>query len=156
MRISDWSSDVCSSDLLRRFQPDRADDPGQRGDAGRQPASGAGLPGAVRARPRRAGPAARAGLAGAGRAHGADQLPAAVAGRRARVPRVWPGAVGATGTRGAGGTGTRRVRGAAAAQRAVAVALPLRPDGVAVALAYRRRAATSELQSLMSISYAVF
>src|SRR3546814_8845246 len=46
------------------------------------------------------------------------------------------------GTRGAGGTGTRRVRGAAAAQRAVAVALPLRPDGVAVALAYLRRAAT--------------
>src|SRR3546814_16195197 len=46
------------------------------------------------------------------------------------------------GTRGAGGAGTRRVRAAAAAQRAVAVALPLRPDGVAVALAYLRRAAT--------------
>src|SRR3546814_11717995 len=109
MRISDWSSDVCSSDL-----------------------------------PRRAWPAARAGLAGASRAHGADQLPAAVAGRRAGVPRVWPGAVGATGTRGAGGAGTRRVRGAAAAKRAVAVALPLRPDGVAVAPAYLRRAANAE------------
>src|SRR5690606_13188432 len=98
-------------------------------------------PGAVRARPRRARPAPGAGLAGAGRTHGADQLPAAVAGRRARVPRLRPGAVGRGGPGGAGGAGVRRVRGAAVAQRAVAVALPLRPGGVAVALVHLRRAA---------------
>src|SRR5690606_21810630 len=106
----------------------------------RQPAAGAGLPGAVRARPRRARPAPGAGLAGAGRAHGADQLPDAVAGGCARVPRLWPRALGTDGSRGAGGAGVRRVRGAAAAQRAVAVAFPLRSDGVAVALVHLRRA----------------
>src|SRR3546814_3963674 len=32
MRISDWSSDVCSSDLLRAPRPDGADDPEDRLD----------------------------------------------------------------------------------------------------------------------------
>src|SRR3546814_8956505 len=99
MRISDWSSDVCSSDLHHRTAQSEHGDP-VRIDAGRA-----------------AGP-------GAGRGGGMD-------GAFARLPR-----------------------GAAGAGR---LAAPARqPDPLMAGAGGRSEEHTSELQSLMRISYAVF
>src|SRR3546814_4234073 len=112
MRISDWSSDVCSSDLGRRC----GDEPG------------GGL--AVRA-------ADQPGVDG--------RTP-----RRRRSRRAPPGAVERGADR-AGFVGARRVAG----MERVRLRLRLGSSIVAPDL-FRSEEHTSELQSLMRISYAVF
>src|SRR3546814_7941897 len=102
MRISDWSSDVCSSDL-RRLREGRP------------------------ARPR------------AGRAQDADQLPEPR--EDPEAPRAAPGP--------ARPAEARRPLGAGVPGRAGGAADGLQPD-------LRSEEHTSELQSLMRISYAVF
>src|SRR3546814_6823224 len=99
MRISDWSSDVCSSDLRRRAGAPAASD-------------------VVAVRAAAAAAAVRGTAAGAGIPRPRRPLPAVVVGRGRRL-------------RGGGG-----------------VALPDLP--------LRSEEHTSELQSLMRISYAVF
>src|SRR5690606_10834232 len=83
---------------------------------------------------RRARARADPAVAGAGRAHGIDPLSAPVAGGRAAVPRVWARPVGAGRARGAGRPGAGGVRAAGAREPLVARTLPLRPDGMVVAL----------------------
>src|SRR3546814_5250045 len=123
MRISDWSSDVCSSDLNRRARRSRPAFPYSRQGGGCAPASGchkrgreSRRQGRVRRPSRRArsGGKARTCRVAAGRRPTARD---ASADRRGRTPRPWP-------MRNGGGR--------------------------------KSEEHTSELQSLMRISYAVF
>src|SRR3546814_1744812 len=132
MRISDWSSDVCSSDLRARG--------GQ--DAARRLRTGA----IGRCHRRRTAGFGRRAAAAALCAPPGDRL------RRVRVPRGPPGAGG--GDRG---------RGRRAAEEEARLRLPGRPGAPGLRRAgqlerNRRRSEehTSELQSLMRTSTAVF
>src|SRR3546814_4561656 len=83
MRISDWSSDVCSSDLAAAAQPDRVEDPAvaDGGFPGGGHATGTGNPGLGR------------GASGFGLAAGAYPRPARGSrqiGRASCRERVWP------------------------------------------------------------------
>src|SRR3546814_10301519 len=113
MRISDWSSDVCSSDLPRHggLPADRAG--GDRGDS----------------------------LAVADQRHHHRQLEGAAAHHAVAVFR---------GSADAGG------RAVGAAGRAGSAAAPPPADTSGTRAATRSEGHTSELQSLMRISYAVF
>src|SRR3546814_1750621 len=121
MRISDWSSDVCSSDLARIVNPRTDDDPNPNG-AERRPDRGT------------ARPARRPRLDGGG---------------GARASRPWRGLLSRHAAR-------RRLlsrddRGGRVNRRA------LRPRSRAGRpLRHKSEEHTSELQSLMRISYAVF
>src|SRR3546814_8848523 len=116
MRISDWSSDVCSSDLGDRRQPGGSD---CHGDAGRNAGKNAGRTGAADSRPDTDPAAGSAGTyaCGGGRLHRSRSEHGGACGRalavRGPAPSCWP------------------------------------EEG-------RSEEHTSELQSLMRISYAVF
>src|SRR3546814_1819804 len=136
MRISDWSSDVCSSDLVA------VDAPRLEADRRRLPARLR----AVRAARRACTVAAAAAGTGA-------------AGLHRHRPRGRP-----AGRRGAAhalqAAGGRRCRRARSAARAPAAAVVVRPvhcgRDVAAVRAARTEEHTSELQSLMRTLYAVF
>src|SRR3546814_8040456 len=125
MRISDWSSDVCSSDLVGAHGGDRA------GAAGR-----------VRNDRVHARPGAVAHWHGGGGRAGRGRLPAAA------------GRVAHGGGPGRHWTVHRLLRGAAV--RADPVALAEVGDVADLRRAQRSEEHTSELQSLMRTSYAVF
>src|SRR5690606_18024578 len=83
------------------------------------------------------GPGRAAGrLAGARRTHGPDQLPDAVGGLHPGVLRLWPGLVRPAAARLARAFRAGAVRAAGTAGPRLAGALPLRPDGMAVALGH--------------------
>src|SRR3546814_2457613 len=144
MRISDWSSDVCSSDLLRRprataKRPARPDAGGPHA-APRRPADGPEEP----ERPGAAGALGGARL-DLGRG-GLDRPPASGVDLADALPHHRPGGGGAGGQRALLAAGAWRhlqLR----AQR-LARELPARP-------AHRSEEHTYELQSLMRNSYAV-
>src|SRR3546814_2679273 len=123
MRISDWSSDVCSSDLRRQRLPGKHL-PHQDAPEGLRPGP---LP--VR------GKGAQPVVQGADEDRGAAQ-----ARDRGVVPRPQPGGVGAPVTSGSGGAGQAGHR----------------EQGGKTRLRGSSEEHTSELQSLMRISYAVF
>src|SRR3546814_9640144 len=169
MRISDWSSDVCSSDLPSSEVPAVARLAGVQPRA--DPLGGAGQ---LRGAARREGPGGGLAVAVACRAgalawlDGALQLDALrpAAGLAARRPaalerRAGAGAEGEAGP--AGGRPMRgRVKGGAPA-RAPACGADNTAVGAAgvgmisiVLATHRSEEHTSELQSLMRISYAVF
>src|SRR3546814_8137800 len=139
MRISDWSSDVCSSDLLvARSQADAAED-GRRGDAdpgvreigGEQRDAGAGHRGVHDVerqwRAARIAPQPEAQQGAARTNHPADDQD-----RRRSL----------------------RARGGSLCARRSGAGVP--PPGAELWLHARSEEHTSELQSLMRISYAVF
>src|SRR3546814_8885313 len=126
MRISDWSSDVCSSDLARHADaPPHGDADGLRFRDHGVLCAGPGRAGAGRDRPARAADRA----AGAGGADGGALLPVAA-------------------------TGTGVLRDGRRHRRVYAGALRTAADAGRAAV--RSEEHTSELQSLMRTSYAVF